>query len=424
MTMRPSGAGRLRALGCALVIAAVVGGCGTPAPNAPSTDPSPPSGTRTPVPSSAVPGSSSASPGSTTPSPSTTAAPVERSCTDLVEALSLREQVGQLLMVGVSSAGITAADAAAISRTRTGSVILLGNTTGGRSAVRAVVAEVRRATRRPEGIRTVLAADQEGGLVQRLKGPGFSTIPSARVQAARSPKAVRRDAEKWGRQLIAAGIDADLAPVADVVPAALTRINQPIGQLQRGYGSDPRTVAAHVAAFTTGMQRAGVMTAVKHYPGLGRVRGNTDFVARVVDTTTRRKGRELAGFDAAVAARTDMVMVSSAYYARIDPDHRAAFSTTIIETMLRGDQGFTGVVISDDLAAAAMRDLAPGTRAVRFVEAGGDLAIVGTSGQASTMATALRDRAADDDDFRARVEASALRVVSMKARRGLADCAG
>jgi beta-N-acetylhexosaminidase len=72
-----------------------------------------------------------------------------------------------------------------------------------------------------------------------------------------------------------------------------------------------------------------------------------------------------------------MVMVSSAYYAKIDPDHRAAFSTEVIGSMLRRDLNFDGVVISDDLAAAAMSDLAPGTRALRFVRAGGDLLIVG-----------------------------------------------
>ncbi len=427
MKASPFGARRLRVLGLTLLLGAAVAGCGTATPNVSTSGPARPTATRAAIPGPSTPGPSSAGPSSAgpssvTPQPPTGTVPVQRSCADLVDALSLREQVGQLLMVGVSSAGITATDADVLSRTRTGSVILLGNSTGGRSAIREVVADVRRATRRPEKVATMLAADQEGGLVQRLKGPGFSTIPSAQVQAQQSPKSLRRDAVRWGRQLSAAGIDADLAPVADVVPAALNRINQPIGQLQRGYGSDPRTVAKRVGAFTAGMQQADVITAVKHYPGLGRVRGNTDFVARVVDPMTRRKDKDLAGFDAAIAAGTDMVMVSSAYYARIDPDHRAAFSTTVIETMLRGDQRFTGVVISDDLAAAAMRDLAPGTRAVRFVRAGGDLAIVGTSAQASAMTLALRERAESSASFRLRVEASALRVVTMKARHGLADC--
>ena len=160
----------------------------------------------------------------------------------------------------------------------------------------------------------MLAADQEGGLVQRLKGPGFTTIPSATNQAKQSDTQLHRNAYDWGRQLKSAGITANLAPVADVVPFGMVWMNQPIGQLRRGYGKSPKKVAAKVTAFTEGMDRAGVATAVKHFPGLGRVRGNTDYMSRVVDTKTRRKDPALAGFRAAVAAKVDMVMVSSAIY--------------------------------------------------------------------------------------------------------------
>ena len=115
-----------------------------------------------------------------------------------------------------------------------------------------------------------------------------------------------------------------------------------------------------------------------------------------------------------------MVMVSSAIYAKIDPDHRAADSPVVIGQMLRGDLGFDGVVISDDLAAAAMEDLTPAQRALQFVAAGGDLLIVGDPGLAEAMADALRGRAADDQGFAERVEQSAVRVVKLKAHRGLA----
>ena len=88
------------------------------------------------------------------------------------------------------------------------------------------------------------------------------------------------------------------------------------------------------------MDRAGVATAVKHFPGLGRVRGNTDYASRVVDTKTTRDDAALAGFRAAVDAGADMVMVSSASYRKIDAEHRAAFSTVIMDEMLREDLGF------------------------------------------------------------------------------------
>ena len=302
-------------------------------------------------------------------------------------------------------------------------MILLGNSTAGAAAVNRVVGEVRDATRRPHGVKTMLAADQEGGLVQRLKGPGFVTIPAAVDQAEQSDRQLKRNARRWGRELKEAGIDAGIiAPVADVVPAGMVNANAPIGRLRRGYGSSPEVVAAKVAAFTEGMEGAGIITATKHFPGLGRVRGNTDFARRVVDGTTVRHDPALAGFESAIESGVDMVMMSSAYYSRIDADHRAAFSTKIISKMVRKDLGFTGVVISDDLAAAAMRDLPAGERALKFVKAGGDLLIVGDPRLASAMANALRAEADDNPEFAAQVARSATRVLAMKAKRGLAHC--
>ena len=395
------------------MIATAVTGCGAVQTAGPITATTP----TTVKPASPAPAPSGT--GMATPTESFT---VNQPCAELVGRMSLSERVGQLLMVGVGSGGVSSSEKAIIARTRAGSVILLGNSTAGMQAIRGVVSRVRDAALSPEGVKVMLAADQEGGLVQRLKGPGFTTMPSAILQAKQSDTRLRRNAYDWGRQLRASGISANLAPVADVVPMSMVWSNQPIGQLRRGYGPSPKRVAAKVTAFTEGMNRAGVATAVKHFPGLGRVRGNTDYMTRVVDSTTTRHDAALAGFRAAVDADVDMVMMSSAFYSEIDDEHRAAFSTMIIGDMLRNDLGFSGVVISDDVAAMSMRTLPAGDRALRFIRAGGDLLIVGDASLATTMANTIKDEAADDSDLAKRVTESAARVVAMKARRGLATC--
>ena len=399
-------------VGCTMTIAAV-GGCGL-TPTAVPPVPMAPSGLTTPNP---LPSPSSVK--RQTPTESFT---VDEACAHVVAEMGLTERVGQLLVVGVSSSGISASEKRIVEETRAGSIILLGNSRAGVDHIQRVVSDARGAARSPEGVKVLLAVDQEGGRVQRLKGPGFDTIPSAVSQAEQSEAELRRNAYRWGRQLKEAGIDANLAPVADVVPMAMAWINQPIGQLRRGYGRSPRTVAEKVTAFTEGMDRAGVATAVKHFPGLGRVRGNTDYMSRVIDTRTTRDDAALAGFRAAVEADVDMVMVSSATYRKIDAEHRAAFSTMIMEEMLRQDLRFSGVVISDDLAAAALRILPADERARRFIRAGGDLMIVGDATLATTMADAIKDEASDDPDFAKRVTESAARIVAMKARRNLAHC--
>jgi beta-N-acetylhexosaminidase len=412
--VRPATGRRTWLVGCVMMIIAAISACGVAPAEAPTVAATPS-------------GSATSQAMAVTPSPSDTATPTESftvhpSCAQLVSTMSLSERIGQLLMVGISSSGISRSEKEILARTRAGSVILLGNSTAGTHAIRGVAGRVREATRSPEGVKVMLAADQEGGLIQRLKGPGFTAIPSATLQARQSDAELRRNAYDWGRQLRAAGISANLAPVADVVPTDMVSVNQPIGRLRRGYGPSSKTVAAKVTAFTEGMDRAGVATAVKHFPGLGRVRGNTDFVSRVVDTTTTRRDHALAGFSAAIDADVDIVMMSSAFYSKIDAEHRAAFSTMIIDEMLRKNLRFSGVVISDDLAAVAMRNLTPEERARRFIRAGGDLLIVGDANLATTMADAIKDKASDDPAFAKRVTESATRVVAMKERRGLARC--
>lgn len=389
----------------------------------------PPVGSSTAVPSNpatSAPTSSSPSPSrssASTPPTSAAPSPTGASCTEAARSLSPAEQAGQLVMVGIdATAGLTSSEASAIEDSKAGSVILLQNTTAGDAAIKALTEKVRDAADGPDGVKTLLAADQEGGQVQRLRGTGFDRIPSAEQQAELSDDRLESDAKTWGEQLRAAGIDADLAPVADVVPSDLRDVNQPIGVLRRGYGPDPGTVADKVGAFTRGMDTAGVATSVKHFPGLGRVRGNTDFTADVVDSTTVRGDKDLAGFQQAVDDDVDMVMMSLAVYSRIDKDHPAVFSTKIVQGMVRGDLGFTGVIISDDLAARALTAIAPGERAVRFLRAGGDLMIVGDPSQATAMTTAVVAEAKSDPEFATSLETHTARVLTMKAKRGLADC--
>lgn len=376
-----------------------------------------------PVPSASVLSTSrTAAASSTTSNSSTHSSAPTPTCAALAASLTMPQRVGQLLMVGVSSGGLTTRDRGVLAKSQAGSVIFLGNSRAGATQIRRLTRSARAATATPRKIRTLLAVDQEGGKVQRLRGRGFSTMPSALQQAKMSNTKLAQNARVWGRQLKAVGIDADLAPVADVVPRHLVSVNQPIGVLKRGYGPDPSVVARKAGAFVRGMDRAGVATSAKHYPGLGRVRGNTDFSSKVVDSTTTRADASLRGFSGAISARVDMVMASSAYYAKIDRNRRAVFSPIVLQQMLRGDQRFKGVIISDDLSARAVLDLAPGERAVRFLRAGGDLIIVGDPRSVSAMTSAIVTRAKLSRQFAAGVTARATRVLALKARRGLAHC--
>jgi beta-N-acetylhexosaminidase len=172
------------------------------------------------------------------------------------------------------------------------------------------------------------------------------------------------------------------------------------------------------------MRQAGVATTAKHFPGLGRVEGNTDFTSAVVDTVTTPDDAYLMPFARAVAAQAPFVMISLATYDRIDPDHLAAFSTTVIDGVLRRDLGFRGVVMSDSLTADAVSDMAPGQRAIDFIDAGGDMIVLGPIEVAVPMVEAVAERARTDTAFHARIDHSALRILEAKGAAGLLPCSG
>lgn len=414
---------------CLGLVAGCSGGNGpSVSPGGPSSAPSPGVGSPTSAstsrpPTSAGPSSGASSP-VTSPSQSTGGSPggAALSCGALVKKLSVDEQIGQLFMAGTQSSGMPAHQAQQLAELKVGSVLLLGNTESGRDAVRNATDTIRERVGQPDGVKLILAADQEGGQVQRLAGPGFDTIPSAVEQGELSPSELTASARTWGEQLRKAGIDVDLAPVADVVPDGMEHENEPIGQLDRGYGSTPKQVESHDVAFITGMQRARIGTAVKHFPNLGRVRGNTDFDRDVTDQQTSRHDKALRPYRGAIKAGVDMVMVASATYTRIDADHPATFSSTVVTDMIRGDLGFQGVIISDDLIGKALDRTPSARRAEEFIRAGGDLAIVGDPQQVGPMVQRLRSDARDDAELRDRIRDAAQRVLIMKARYGLADC--
>lgn len=398
---------------CTLAVAALVGlgGC---APQLPVNDGRINTARNT---ASAPSATVSAAPGST---PTASESPTADACVTLAGALSVEERVGQLYMVGVSTSGLDETTRAAIRDNKVGSVVLLGNTTSGSAQIRLLTAELTGFG--SDQLPLLVSVDQEGGTVQRLQGEGFTRIPSAREQAELPDGELAKQSATWAAELKEAGVDYNLAPVADVVPVDRRNTNAPIGKLKRDYGSEPVTVGAKVTEFIDGMHEAGVLTSVKHFPGLGQVEVNTDFgVAR--DTAVTADSDVIGPFRTAIEAGADSVMVSSAIFTKIDPDNEGVFSSAIVTDLLRGTIGYTGVVIADDLgAAAAVKGVKPEQRGIKFIEAGGDLAINADPSLMTGMVQETIERAESDEAFSQRVTESAARVLNLKEKAGLIQC--
>lgn len=412
----------------ALVLPRVLGQAGartTAPPTAPSS-PSPTAGVPTTA-ESAMPGGSTgatatqSAPGG--PAPSSSPGPGTSRAAAVLASMSLEQRVGQVMMVASPVAGPDAAILDALRRLHVGNVFLKGRTTAGAGAVAGVVAALRaEATHSATlGVGPFVSTDQEGGQVQIMRGPGFSEMPPALAQGGMDPAALRAAAGVWGRELAAAGVNVNLAPVMDTVPSpAFAPQNAPIGRYQREYGFTPQTVSAHGIAFAQGMADAGVAATVKHFPGLGRVSANTDTAVDVTDPDTVRHDPYVAPFADAVRAGVPWLMISNALYPAIDPYNIAPFSPTIIQGMARGDLGFGGIVVSDDICDAVQLSRMPlEQRGAGFLAAGGTMVLCTNETLAPRVWQGIVDRARSDPAFARTVDAAALAVLEAKDRAGL-----
>jgi beta-N-acetylhexosaminidase len=370
----------------------------------------------------AAAGSARAAATQASPSPQ---APKPLSCAARVFArMTTAQRAGQLFAVGIAG-GPGSVVARAVAAYHFGSLMFGTTTTASLAEIRQVTAadEALASAAATAGVRFFIAADQEGGEVQRLRGPGFAAIPSAVTQGELAPGTLKREAAGWGRELKQAGVNLDLAPVMDVVPPGTAGRNQPIGALRREFGSDPQTVAAHGVAFLRGLRQAGVAATAKHFPGLGRVTGNTDLTAGVVDPVTAPGDPYLGSFQASIDGGVPFVMVSLASYSRIDPRHLAVFSSRAMRALLRTRMHFGGVIISDDMgAAAAVASLSPAARAISFLNAGGDMILSDSLPAAATMDTAVLSKMKRDPAFRSDVDSAVMHILVAKQTYGLLPC--
>jgi beta-N-acetylhexosaminidase len=336
------------------------------------------------------------------------------------------ERAGQLLMVGLDHAAGRSSLDGLVSRRHLGGVILLGGWDVGAARVRATTSHLAGLASREAtaGLGLLLAADQEGGAVQQLRGDGFSRIPSARVQNQGSPAELAADATRWAGQLRAAGINVDLAPVADTVPPRLGRDNGPIGRYDRQFSGDPSRVARMVDAFVAGMRAGGVAATLKHFPGIGRITGNTDVTSSgITDRATTVDDPYLEPFRSGIQNGARLVMVGSAIYSRIDPGTNAVFSKPIVTDLLRGRLRYDGVVITDDVGAAKAVGAVPvGQRATRFVSAGGDITLTARPSTIPAMHDAITKRMKADPAFARQVQTAVTRVVDLKLQMNLTTC--
>ena len=285
--------------------------------------------------------------------------------------VTLEDLVGRRLVFGLVGPDLTDTDVRLFRDTHAGGIMLYRRNFETPERFRALIDGLEEAL----GRRLLITTDHEGGRIIMLNR-GVTIFPDGLAAGASADAHfVQRQGLIEGRELRRLGVDVNFAPVLDVLTE---RYSPNIGI--RSYGKDPALVGRLGAARIRGMQAAGLSACAKHFPGKGHAPVDAHLGLPVIDSDwAEMHAGHLPPFLAAMEAGVDCIMTSHPLYPRLDPAARmpASFSRLIVTDYLRGEVGYRGVIISDDLEMGAIGELCPiGEATVRTAAAGHDLLLV------------------------------------------------
>jgi beta-N-acetylhexosaminidase len=302
-----------------------------------------------------------------------------------------------------------------IDRSEVGGVMLFRPNIENPAQVASLVASLRWAG--PADAPLVISVDQEGGRVQRLRSPLTVWPDMASVAAAGDVQRTRAVGRALGRELAALGIGWNFAPVLDVH----TNPENPV-IANRSFGSHPELATDHALAFWRGLRDVGVLGCGKHFPGHGDTQADSHLELPTVNhADDRLRAVELAPFAVAARAGIEAIMTAHVLYPAWDAKMPATLSRRISHDILRGELGFTGMLVSDDLGMRAVADHYPVEElVVESLLAGVDHFLVREPEDRQVRAFEALVKAGEARaEVRQRIEESAARVAAFKGKLGV-----
>lgn len=290
---------------------------------------------------------------------------------DTPPSATVEQMAGQLVLARMQGQVPSASFLERIREGQIGGVVLF-NANFGSAGPASLASTLQAAARAGNQPPLLIAVDQEGGVVKRL--PGAPTLAPPQMRQASTAES---QGYATARNLAAAGVNTDFAPVLDVGHGGFIT--------SRTFGSTPSVVATRGSAFAAGLARGHVLATGKHFPGLGYATLNTDQSLARVTATTRQLKIDWAPFIAAANGGIPLVMMSTAVYPALGSSLPAALSPKIVNDLRR--LGFTGAIVTDALQTPAVNGYATTSRAaVLAVNAGNDLVLAagGTDGYRDT----------------------------------------
>lgn len=330
-------------------------------------------------------------------------------------------KIGQLFMTGFQGTEVPPALVQLLQQEELAGVILFRRNITSLDQLMRLTTRLREAAGRP----LLIAVDHEGGRVFRMPPPFTQIPPMARVGAAMHADPQSRAAYEigrlMGRELVAAGVNVNFAPVLDINTNPMNPI---IGD--RAFAGERDLVTRCGCDLIRGLLEGGVIPCGKHFPGHGDTPEDSHKTMPVLPHTwDRLRWMELAPFVAAIQLGVPLLMTAHVLYGVIDATAPVTLSKRAISGLLRDELGFKGVIVTDDLEMGAIRQCCPPDEAaVRALAAGCDLALVCSNPEATQRAMARVDAAVAVGTLSAELlSQSALRIRTLATRHAPAPVA-
>jgi beta-N-acetylhexosaminidase len=328
----------------------------------------------------------------------------------LKKTTSISGQIGQLLILGFDGTEMSPALRSLLTRLQPAGVILFARNITGGEQTHKLLKECRACVSTP----LFTCVDMEGGRVDRFRNVTGPSASAADVFATGDRKVFRRHGKIIGECCRALGFNTDFAPVVDLAFEASRRVMS-----SRSVSADPKETTLYAREFLDGLRSAGVLGAIKHFPGLGEANLDTHHELPSVEKPWKDLWRADIAPYRALRRESPMVLVGHAAYPEVTHDRTpASLSRKWITDILRRKIGYRGLVVSDDLEMGGVLKAAPIEQAaVEHVRAGGDLCLICHFEDHVTRSyAALLQEAERDPKFARRVKESVARVLAFKTK--------
>ncbi len=327
--------------------------------------------------------------------------------------MSIRELIGQHMIIGVSGTTLTSEEKKFITENNIGGIVLMGRNCVDPKQIRSLCAEIQNLRHKMKDKTPLfIGIDMEGGRVHRLKPP-FTQWPALKkLGDLDAPSAAFHFTQKMGAELMAIGINLDFAPCIDVYSNPKNTV---IGD--RAISSDPHQVEKMSSALVRGYIKSGVISCVKHFPGHGNTIIDSHEELPIEESDLAHlNNNELVPFKKALRSRVEMVMTSHILFKNIDPKWPVTFSELFLKKMIREEFKFRGLIVSDDLDMKAMiKHYDRGQIAVNAFKAGVDLLLYCNDPTSPPIAIdAVIEAVAQGVLRREELEASLKRILDLK----------